>query len=128
AYYASALVFSGLLVWGGVARPRPVAGVPWGLVHWTHAPHHQYFIFLLGLATLSLGYEQGVEALSLGVLSWATFFIIDDWALLEHYVFRGGARLHWAHFGRLALFNALILGATLWPGVDLHARLAPAAG
>jgi hypothetical protein len=72
----------------------------------------QAAIYGLGLFLLGFAYNVAEDVRYLGLLSWAIFFVIDDWALIEHFVIRGKARLPYWHFLTILAFNVIIAFAS----------------
>src|SRR5262249_44445664 len=59
----------------------------------------------------------------LPVISWAIFFIIDDWVYIEEFVIHGGAPLALRHFLKIAGVNVVIAVATSLATWELTQRL-----
>jgi hypothetical protein len=67
-----------------------------------------------------LCYNVAPDLRHLGLLSWAIFFVVDDWALVEHFVVRGKARLPYWHFATILVFNVIIALASYDICVELN--------
>lgn len=96
-FYVSAIAYGVMLLWNGY-RCQIAKIAIW-----------QYLIYGGGLLALSYGYSFAQEIVYLGLLSWSIFFIIGDWAIIEHFVVQHGARLPYPHFIRIISLNTLIL-------------------
>lgn len=118
-YYLASLVFVVKLA-NTALRPFPWAKEKYDTREWrTQTVVCQWWIFGIGLGLLGIGYPLLTRATSLAVLSWAIFFVIDDWSLLEHFVVFGANRLPWWHYAVMVLFNILIAVGCVWTVYDL---------
>ena len=108
AFWIAGLLCGFWVLWQAVCRR--VHALSW--VQWT--------IFLYALCVMFLGYRTStisfgkelvdpILTFSLPVLAWATFFILDDWILIEQLVVRGKESLRTSHIIRFTIFNWIIL-------------------
>lgn len=72
----------------------------------------QWALFGFGFGLLGLGFPLLNESLSLLLLSWAVFFVIDRWDVLEHFVIFGENVLPSSYFWTLSVANCLVILAS----------------
>jgi hypothetical protein len=92
----------------------------------------QYLIYGVAHGALLTVYLTGAEILYTNVLAWALLLIIDDWILVDYYVFKAGAPMAFTHYCRVMFFDAVILGIlgfhawnfSVTAALDHRARLA----
>jgi hypothetical protein len=83
----------------------------------------QTTIYGFGLSLLGICYNVAEDIPCLSLLSWAIFFVLDDWGLLEHFVvFRGNPLPVW-HFLVVSVCNVLIAIALFVAGSELFVRM-----
>jgi hypothetical protein len=100
----------------------------------------QFSIYLAAVSCLWLFAMLGISDLWVRIVTWALFFVADDWLLLRHYesrLFREYGERRWEHIpllhrARLALFNVgftaylpyvLFRDVIWWSGVVMAAFL-----
>lgn len=115
-FYLSAVVFGALTFpklfrddAGWYARDREPGGERERRELNAWAVGAQNMIYGASLVLLGVCYTLMPDAALLGLLSWAVFFVIDEWAVLEHFVIFGGAPLPRWHFLTVSAFNAVII-------------------
>ena len=69
----------------------------------------QYGLFLVVLANLWFLTLHQAETVQIALMSWAFFFIIDDWAIIRDYSYALKGRVFGAHKLRIHVFNVLLI-------------------